>query len=74
MLSGTSGLQEIEFKQTYVLDSWTQHRVEADPALPATSFGFKNTPVASAVVQLLIGEKYLPSESEKRERKEIEVI
>lgn len=56
---------DIDFQHTYVIDSWTQYRTEADTAIPATTFGFKNKIPASAAVELYIGGKYVPGESRR---------
>lgn len=57
---------DIDFQQTYILDSWTQYHTEPDTTIPATTFGFKNNITASAAVELYIGGKYVPGESRRR--------
>ncbi|QLI71082.1 uncharacterized protein G6M90_00g080290 [Metarhizium brunneum] len=60
IFTGTTQMLDIDFKQTYILDTWTQYHTEADATLPPATFGFKNQIPASAAVELFIGGKYVP--------------
>lgn len=60
-LSGISGLENIEFGTTYDLKSWTDYGIiSPDPNAPPNGFGFKNSVPASVLVELEIGDTYVP--------------
>ncbi|KAK7212680.1 hypothetical protein V2G26_019858 [Clonostachys chloroleuca] len=60
VISGISGLLDIGFQQTYVLNDWSNYFIQNDTGVPKTSFGFKNGVIASAVVQLKIDGQFSP--------------